>query len=106
MPTSFYQNLKIHFLSLIPLSRDAVHIHLGLCVFFICAWCFSVALKPAKVLMPVFLMAAGMEMLDCIDDLRLFGRFRWEESLHDMINTLFWPVFIICFLKLSKNTSK
>ena len=100
MNTSFYQNIKLHFLSLVHLSKDAVHIYIGLIVFFIYVLIFRKSLNSLKGLIPVLLIAVAMELFDLKDDYYSLGYFRWGASLHDIINTLFWPFIIVIFFKL------
>jgi len=100
MNTSFYQNIKLHFLSLVHLSKDAVHIYIGLIAFFIYVLIFKKSLNSLKSLAPVLIIASAMEVFDLWDDFRSLGHCRWEASLHDIINTLFWPFIIVILVKL------
>ena len=100
MNTSQYQMLKIHIQSILPLSKDAIHVHLGLWVFFLWAILFKKPLKSFKTILPVLALSLVMEMLDLRDDFTAFGRFRWWASLHDIINTVFWPLLIVLIFKL------
>jgi len=100
MNTSFYQLMKIHILSFFHLSKDAVHIHIGLLAFFLWVLIFRKPLGSLKALIPVLMIAAAMEVFDLRDDFNTFGRFRWGASLHDLINTLFWPVVIVLGVKI------
>lgn len=106
MSTSFYQNFKLHFLSLVHLSKDAVHIYIGLFVFFIYILLFRKSLSSLKGLVPVLLLAIAMEVLDLRDDFHSLGHFRWGASFHDTINTLFWPFVIVLLFKLKLIKSK
>ena len=99
MDTSTYQLLKIHILNFLDISRDAVHIHIGLVVFFLAVVLWKKGRIELACLMPVFLVAMGMEAFDLRDDLRSFGHFRWSASLHDLINTTIWPVAIVVMSK-------
>jgi hypothetical protein len=100
MNTSFYQNIKINILSLVHLSKDAIHIYIGLFVLFMWALLFRKYLNSLKILIPVFLIAVAMELLDLRDDFNSFGYLRWGASFHDILNTLFWPFFIVLLFKL------
>ena len=106
MDTSFYQNFKLDFLSLVHLSKDGVHIYLGLFVFFICVLLFRTSLNSLKVLVPVLLIAVIMESLDLMDDFHSLGYLRWGASFHDILNTLFWPFIIVLLVKLGLIKSK
>ena len=106
MNTSSYQHFKIKILSLVPLSKDAIHIYIGLVALFTWALLFRKSLKSFKTLIPAILLAAVMELLDLRDDFNSIGHFRWEASLHDILNTLFWPFFIVLLFKLGLIKSK
>jgi len=94
MKTSFYQSLKLEIVELVDLSKDAIHIHIGLAVFFMSVLLMSRNKITIKCLIPVFLVAISMELLDLYDDQRSLGFFRFSNSLHDLINTLIWPIII------------
>lgn len=84
----------------LPLSKDAVHIYIGLLVFF----CAIVIWKKGRIqsacLIPVLVVAFGMETFDLVDDWCSFGYPRWEASFHDVVNTSFWPLAIVILAKL------
>ena len=100
MNTSHYQLIKIHILSFSNLSKDAIHIHIGLIVLFISMLILRKYLGSLKALIPVLIVATAMEALDLRDDLNSLGRLRWTASLHDLVNTLFWPVVIVLMFKM------
>jgi hypothetical protein len=100
MNTSIYQNIKLHFLSLIHLSKDAVHIYIGLTVFLIFVVIFKKSLSSLKSLVPVLIIAVVMEAFDLWDDFHSLGQCRWLASLHDIKNTLFWPFILVILVKL------
>lgn len=105
MKTSLYQSLKLEIVELVYLSRDAIHIHVGLAVFFISILLMSRKKITIKCLFPVLFVAISMELLDLYDDQRYLGYFRFNNSLHDLINTLIWPM-IIWFLFQTKFVRK
>jgi hypothetical protein len=100
MNTSFYQNIKLHFLSLVHLSKDAVHIYIGLIVFIIYVVIFKKSLSSFKSLVPVLIIAVAMDAFDLWDDFHSLGHCRWGSSLYDIINTLFWPFILVILVKL------
>ena len=99
MNASFYQNFKLTILSLVHLSKDAVHIYIGLLVLFLWVLVSRKALRSFKVLVPVFLVAVVMELLDMRDNYHSFRAYRWSASFHDILNTSFWPVIIVLLFK-------
>jgi len=94
METSWYQAAKLVLESTLGLSKDALHVHVGLSVFILVA---LVLRKPPHSMIPlaaVFLAAFMGEALDMRDDLRSLGYWRWQASLGDVVNTVFWPLVL------------
>ena len=98
--TSAYQLAKIHIMNLVPLSKDAVHIYIGLTVFFAAVVLWKKRRIQPACLIPVLAIAFGMESFDLFDDLRSFGHLRLGASIHDIINTIFWPVVVVILVKI------
>ncbi len=91
MLASIIQSFKLTLVSTLGLSKDALHIYVGLGVFIIVSLLFK---KPLRSWLPwCFVLAAAClgELVDMRDDLNSFGHWRWQASLHDIVNTLFWP---------------
>ncbi len=105
MNTSYYQQAKLHVMSIVDLSKDAIHVHLGMLIFFLWIVTTRKSLKSFKSILPVLVVAVLMEILDLRDDYYSFGFFRWKASIHDLVNTVLWPFVIVIFCKLglSKN---
>ncbi len=99
METSAYQNLKLIILEVLSLSKDAIHIHVGLLVFFLAVVLWRRGRFDVLALFSVFFVAITMEILDLHDDLGSLGYMRWSASLHDLINTLFWPTLVVILRK-------
>jgi len=81
------------------LSKDAIHIHVGLAAFFMAVVFWKRGRIELACLVPVVILALGMEVLDLRDDMATFGHFRWSASLHDFFNTTIWPAIIVCLSK-------
>ena len=47
----------------------------------------------------VLVVAMLMEAFDLRDDFASFGHFRWNASLHDILNTVFWPAVVVVLFK-------
>lgn len=106
METSTYQGIKLFILKYLPLSKDAVHVHLGLTALLV--W-IAISRKPICswiALIPVLILAVLMEVLDLRDDMASLGYFRWGASLHDVVNTIFWPFILVLVFKLRLIRSK
>ena len=100
MNTSMYQLTKIHVLSFFNVSKDAMHIYIGLSTLLLWVIFTRKPLSSLKNLIPVLIAAILMEAFDLKDDFASFGHFRWGASLHDILNTLFWPVVIVILSKI------
>lgn len=95
---SAYQNAKLEILSILELSRDSIHIHIGLIVFFATVVLWKRGYVKASCLIPVAVVASLMEILDLRDGYIHLGYFRMAAvtaSIHDLINTMVWPVVIV-----------
>ncbi len=95
MEMSAYQSFKVLLLSLVPLTKDAVHIYIGMIVLLVTVVGFHRPLGSWKTLLPVVLFSLLMELIDLYDDIQWLGHPRWSASLHDMFNTTFWPAVIV-----------
>jgi hypothetical protein len=71
-----YQEFKLQVLELIGLSRDAVHIYVGLLVFFWAVALLGKGRVEVPALLPVFIATAGMEAMD------LYGNYRTMGSMY------------------------
>jgi hypothetical protein len=100
METSAVQSIKLAIVAATGLSKDALHIYVGLAVFLAAA---VVLRKPLRSIVPwlvIFAMAIAGEVLDMRDDIASLGYWRWGASLHDVLNTLFWPTVLLLIAKL------
>ena len=91
--------MKIHVLNAVDLSRDAIHIYVGITVLLLFVIIFQKGRFSVVSLIPVFVVAIIMEVFDLYDDSRTFGYLRWDASLHDVVNTVFWPVILVFVAK-------
>ncbi|MDX1734864.1 MAG: hypothetical protein R3228_10870 [Halioglobus sp.] len=85
---------------MLPLSKDAVHIYVGMTVFLLAVILWQRGRVVAACLVPVFLAAIAMEALDLFDDWRFLGTLRWDASAHDIVNTTFWPLVIVLLTRV------
>ena len=102
---SDYQNAKLIILSILEISKDAIHIHIGLIVFFAAVVLWRKGSVEARCLIPVVIVTSLMEMLDLRDLYILSGSLHiaaLTASVHDLLNTLFWPVVIVALAWMSK----
>ncbi len=101
MAASITQYIKLTIVAATELSRDALHIYVGLGVFLVAAIVLRKTLRSAIPLLVVFVVAISGELFDMRDDMVNFGHWRWGASLHDLINTLFWPAVLLLLARYS-----
>lgn len=99
MHSSSYQLFKSSILTIVPLSKDAVHIYIGVACLLISALLLRLTANSFRALMLGFLVSVLLEVLDLRDDYVSFGRLRWAASLKDVINTNAVPLLMILLLR-------
>lgn len=89
-----FQSMKLAIMGFTGLEKDALHIYVGLGILFIVALLPRCPLRNFRPLIAVLLAALAGEALDRRDDMAFAGTWDWQASLHDVLNTLFWPVVV------------
>jgi hypothetical protein len=95
MRTSAYQLFKIHFLSLVPLAKDAIHIYIGFACLLLALLVLRRPLRSFWVLVPGLVVSLAMELFDLRDDQAWLGRYRFSASLKDVLNTNVIPLILV-----------
>lgn len=93
-PTTF-QSIKLAIIAASQLSRDALHVYVGLGTFLVAAFLFRRSIRSYLPLVAVLVVALLVEAVDLRDDLITRGHMRWLASTHDLFNTLFWPTVLL-----------
>ena len=95
--TSAYQRLKIEFLSVVELSKDAVHVYIGV----LCLLVTLLLIRRVRwmALLPGLVVSLAMEAIDLRDNWRDDERLHWKASLHDVLNTNALPVLLVAVLR-------
>ena len=88
------QRLKLAIAELTGLSKDTLHVYVGLAVFLAVAAVSPRRLRSIVPLLAVAAVAIAGELVDIRVDLATVGYWQWKASIHDMLNTLFWPAMI------------
>lgn len=92
---AIWHQAKLELLATTGLSRDALHVYAGMAVL---ALAVGFLRKPLQSVLPwslVVLVAALAELPDMQVDLTTVGRWRWQASAHDFVNTVFWPTVLL-----------
>ncbi len=100
METSAVQMTKLLVMGFTGLSRDALHIYVGLIVYLVAALLWRRSFRSVLPWLAVILVAMAGELLDMRDDLNTVGHWRWKASLHDIVNTSFWPGVLLLLARL------
>ena len=93
MDTSIAQGLKLALVSATGLSKDALHIYIGMALYLTVSISIR-RFRPCLGWLVVFIIACAGEWVDRRDDIASFGYWRWQASVHDVLNTLFWPTVL------------
>jgi hypothetical protein len=101
MEPSLFQQAKLALVAGVGLSKDALHVYFGLIVFLGVVLLTGRRPKSALPLVAVALLSLLGEVMDARDDLGSLGYWRWQASVHDVWNTLFWPVVLRILLRTS-----
>jgi hypothetical protein len=102
METSPFQAAKLEAISILGLSKDALHVYVGLVVFFAAAALLKKKLHSAYPLAMVIAVASIGEILDARDDVADLGHWRVSASMHDIVNTMFWPAVLFALARYTK----
>jgi len=102
MATSMFQAAKLEVISILALSKDALHVHVGLLVFLVAAVLLRRQLRSKIPLAMVLVVASLGEIFDARDDISDLGYWRVGASVHDIVNTLFWPAVLFALARYPK----
>jgi len=86
---SDYQVFKLWWVSVLPLTKDAIHIYIGFLCLLLALILFRRKLGSFTALIPGILVAATMEAFDLRDG------YNWGESVKDLINTNLIPFLLV-----------
>ena len=95
-----YQQLKNQILSVVGLSKDSVHLYIGIGCFLVSILVLRFAPTAYKSLLLGFLVSLAMEAMDLRDNVRYRETTRALASLHDLVNTNLLPYLIVVALRL------
>lgn len=95
MESTAFQAVKAAIVTFTDLGRDALHVYVGLAALILSAWVLRKSLRSLLPWFIVLVVAVAAELLDLRDDMATTGIPRWGASLHDIVNTLFWPSVIL-----------
>lgn len=94
MAMSTFQGFKHELVQIADLSKDALHVYVGLTVFLAVAAIARKGLRSTAALLVVVVVAVAGEVLDLRDEWHVHEHLKWGASLHDLLNTCFWPLVL------------
>jgi len=86
---SGYQIFKLWWISVLPLTKDAIHIYIGFLCLLLALILFRRKLGSFTALLPGLLVSLTMEALDLRDGFAL------SESIKDIVNTNLIPFLLV-----------
>ncbi|PWG01942.1 hypothetical protein [Sphingosinicella humi] len=98
---SLFQDAKLLLVEATNLSKDALHIYVGLGVMLLAAILLRRSLKDWRPLAAAALAAVAGEVWDVIDTLSHGGTPRWSLNWKDVWNTLFWPMMLFVLARFT-----
>ena len=100
--TSFVQSLKLSVVGFTGLSKDALHVYAGLAGCLLAAALFRRSITTLRPWLAVLVVALCVEAFDAFDDWVDLGRWRYMASLHDVLNTMFWPTVLALLARFTR----
>ena len=97
---SEYQLLKRQILEVLPLSKDAIHIYIGVACLGVSIFLLRMAPSAWRALLLGFVASLVMEGLDLRDNVRYPMTVRIIESARDLVNTNLSPFLFVLVTRL------
>lgn len=98
---SMFQDFKILLVDTFGLSRDALHVYVGLIIFFGTALIFRLALRDIRPVLAVLLAACVGELWDIYDTEAVGAQQVYAGNWQDIWNTMFWPLVIMLLARFT-----
>lgn len=76
-------------------SDSLLHVHAGLAVLFLA----RIVTRRSLATPVPFLVVCAAELANEVLDRLAFGAWRWEDTIPDVVNTLFWPFVLMVGLR-------
>ena len=99
---SILQSSKIMLMQATGLSKDALHVYVGLGVMLLAAMLLRRGLGDWRLLAAVAVAALAGEVWDLIDTVLEGERVRLRGNWKDVWNTMFWPVVLFALARFTR----
>ncbi|WP_040641728.1 hypothetical protein [Psychrobacter aquaticus] len=102
-----FYSLKINIIEATGLERDALHIYVGIAAYLVSLMILRPIFKTQSTRQLIALIiATGVaiagEVLDIRYNIRTGIGVRWGESIHDILNTCFWPYALYALMRWTR----
>jgi hypothetical protein len=97
-----FQSSKLWIQDLIGLSKDALHIYVGLAVFLLAALILRRPLRDWRPLAAVAAVALAGEIWDVVEWTNRGNAPQWNNHWHDLWNTTFWPLMLFALARWTR----
>jgi len=91
---SDYQLWKLAWMSVLPLTKDAIHVYIGVLCLLVSLLLLRRRMSSFWALVPGLVLSGTMEYFDLRDG------FGWSASAHDLINTNLIPLILVLLARL------
>lgn len=102
MALSAFQSFKHEIATGVGMSKDALHIYFGLTAFLVTSAVVRQGLRSWAPLLVTLAVALLGELLDARDNFRTYGQWRIGASIHDIVQTMFWPLVLSLLARYSR----
>ena len=99
---SILQSAKTFVLEVTDLSKDALHIYVGLGVMLLVVIAFRKPVSDWRPLAAAGLAAVAGELWDLFDTFMHGGAARWSGNWKDVWNTMFWPTILFGLARFTR----
>jgi hypothetical protein len=99
---SLLQSAKLALMEVTNLSKDALHIYVGMGVMLVVVIGFKRSLGDWRPLAAVALASVAGEVWDVIDTFSHGGTPRWDANWKDIWNTSFWPTILFVLARFTR----
>ena len=96
------QSAKIVVMELTNLSKDALHVYVGMIVMLVVVIGFRKSLSDWRPLAAVALASVAGEVWDVIDTFSHGDTPRWNANWKDVWNTMFWPTILFGLARFTR----
>jgi hypothetical protein len=99
---SSLQSAKVILLEATNLSKDALHIYVGMAVMLLVVILFKKSLADWRPLAAVAVASIAGEIWDVIDTFSHGSTPKWNANWKDIWNTLFWPTILFGLARFTR----